>query len=364
VLGRRALAAGALAATLAPPPSPTPLRSIARSRGILFGSEITAAEIERDPAYADLVARECAIVTPGIEAKWGIVQPQEERFDFAPLDRVLGFARAHGLRLHMHTLVWAVGMPPWLTGALAEGRGDAVLRRHAAMLVPRARGLAAYWDAVNEPVDPRWPADTDGLCTTPWRRGLGPGFVADAFAAVRAQDPSACLMINDDDLEYAGADRDRKRAQYLRLIERWLRAGVPIGGFGLEAHLKPWLTVAEQPYRRFLRDLAGMGLTLAVTELDVCDRTLPADPGLRDRASAALCRRYLDLVLDEPALRLVQCWGLSDRTSWMRRDPAAARPDGLAPRPCPYDAQLRAKPMRQAIADALAAAPERQPAPS
>ncbi len=337
---------------VAGPAADTPLRDIAAARNIIFGTEVTSQDI-RDPAYAALVARECAIITPGIEAKWGAIEPEEGAFRFAAMDRIAAFAHTNGLRLHMHNLLWGVGIPTWALQALQQGRGYAILTAHARAVATRYAALTDSWDAVNEPADPRWPSGPEGLCTTPWRRALGPNFVADACAALHACVPGARLMINDDDLEYAAPDRDRKRATYLRLIESWLRGGVPLGGFGLEAHLKPWLPFADAAYRCFLADLAGFGLRIYITELDVCDKTLPAPETLRDAQAAAHLRRYLDLVLDEPAVHAIITWGLSDRSSWMMRDPAGQRLDGLPPRPSPYDASLTAKPMRAALVAAL-----------
>ena len=329
-----------------------PLRDIAAARNIIFGTQVTEPDL-RDHAYAALVARECAIITPGIEAKWGVIEPAEGAFRFGPMDRIAAFARAAGLRLHMHNLVWGVGIPAWTLQALRQGSGRAILAAHTRAVATRYADLTESWDAVNEPVDPRWPSGPEGLCTTPWRLALGPGFVADACAALHACVPGARLLINDDDLEYAAPDRDRKRGLYLRLIESWLRAGVPLGGFGLEAHLKPWLPFADAAYRRFLSDLASFGLRIYITELDVCDKFLPAPAAVRDAQAASCLRHYLDLALDEPAVRGVMTWGLSDRTSWMRRDPAGQRADGLPPRPLPYDTALTAKPMRAALAGAL-----------
>jgi endo-1,4-beta-xylanase len=50
---------------------------------------------------------------------------------------------------------------------------------------------------------------------------------------------------------------------------------------------------------------------------------------------------------------------MSDNISWLQGWKDAKRTDGLPGRPCPYDAQLRAKPMRQAVAAAMIAAPAR-----
>lgn len=353
----KALAAVPAATSLLPPPG-EPLRVLAARRNILFGAAVTVPEIG-DAAYASLLARECAVITPGIEAKWAFTEPAEGAFRFGPMDALTGFAAGAGLKLHMHNLVWAVGLPDWTNEALKAGRGIEILRRHIGALAARYKSHTVAWDVVNEPADPRWPAGPEGLCTTPWRVSLGPGFVAEALAMAAEADPGARLLVNDDDLEYDTDTSAKKRATYLRLIELWLRAGAKLHGFGLEAHLRPWLPIAHREYRRFLRDLASMGLEIWITELDVCDRLLPADTAIRDGAVAALTRDYLDLALDEPAVRAVITWGLTDRTTWMTRDRAGKRADGLPPRPLPYDATLRPKPMRSAMAQAFAAAPAR-----
>jgi endo-1,4-beta-xylanase len=341
------------------PPSGMPLRDIAASRNILFGSAVTCADLDWNPAYASLIARECAIITPGIEAKWSSTEPEEGRFDFGPMDRIANFANRHGLRLHMHNLIWAVRLPQWTLDALAAGRGRQVMDCHIAAVAGRYRGRVHSWDVVNEPIDPRWPADADGICTTPWRLGVGKDFISAALEETGRTDPSAQLMINDDDLEYDAPDREQKRNFYLRLIEKLLRHNVPLHGFGLEVHLKPWLPLAEKSYRRFLHNLAEFGLKLHITEFDVNDRLLATDCASRDREVAAAAGNFLDIALDEPAVVTLITWGLSDRTSWMLHDNSGRRADGLPPRPLPYDNSLVAKPMRQSIANALRSAPMR-----
>jgi endo-1,4-beta-xylanase len=357
-LTRRQFAAAAAAAhakLINLPTSQRSLRDIAADRNILFGSMITLSEIA-DPDYARLVADECAIVVPGVEAKWPITEPLEGDFRFAAMDALAGFAASAQLRLHMTNLIWSNGLPKWTLQALAQGRGRDIMARHIHAVAGRYRGHVHSWDVVNEAVDPHWTSDKFGLVMTPWWHGMGDDFVAYAFADAAAADPSASLMINDDDLEYDTAEREAKRTTYLRLIEYWLRRGIPIHAFGLETHLKPFLSLAEKSYRHFLRDLAGFGLKLRITEFDVNDRALPADTTLRDRMVAEAARRFLDIALDEPALDTLITWGLSDRTTWLRNEPVARRRDGLPPRPLPYDAHFAAKPMREAIAGALRAA--------
>jgi endo-1,4-beta-xylanase len=50
-------------------------------------------------------------------------------------------------------------------------------------------------------------------------------------------------------------------------------------------------------------------------------------------------------------------WGMMDHYSWLQN--FGSRPDGMLKRPTPYNSEYRAKPMRQAIADAFRAAPAR-----
>ena len=337
------------------------LRECASARNICFGSEMTVADMIGDRAYAALIARECEMITPGIEAKWAYTEPGEGRFTFGPMDNLMNFARKNRLRLHMHNLIWSVGLPQWTTAAIAQGRGAAIMARHISILVSRYQERVDSWDVINEPADPRWPSGPEGLCRTPWRNGLGPSYVARALRDAAGANPRVRLMINDDDLEYEGADRDLKRAVYVRLIEALRREGVPLHGFGLEAHLKPWLKIADAAYQRFLGDLAGLDLAIYVTELDVCDRELPPDIAVRDKIVAEFTKHYLDIALDEPATGTVITWGLSDRATWMLHDPVARRRDGLAPRPLPYDAQLRPKPMRSAMMAAFTHARHRPP---
>ena len=342
------------------------LREIAHGRGLRFGSEILATELD-DGAYRSLFAAECGVLTPGWEAKWDHSEPSPGRFDFGRLDRILDFAAAHHIAVRMHTLLWGLAMPAWLSDQLRFGsarEARTALERHVTTVVEHARGRVLCWDVANEVSDPVWHCGPEGLTMSPWRRALGPDCVPLAFALAREADPSARLFLNEDGLEWQGARFDEKRATYLRLIEGWKSAGVPIDGFGLETHLSSEFPLDLTAYARFLRELAAFGLEIHLTEIDVRDRDMPSDEGVRDRLGASLVRRVLDVALDQPAVTTVVTWGLSDRYTYQTRDLQFARPDGLAPRALPYDASLRPTPIRDAIAAALAAAPIRPRAPA
>jgi endo-1,4-beta-xylanase len=142
------------------------------------------------------------------------------------------------------------------------------------------------------------------------------------------------------------------------------RSGTPVDAVGVQAHLS---AVGGPPFsasrlRRFLADVAGLGLTIQITELDVTDENAPADITVRDGLVADTYSRFLDAALDEPAVKMVVTWGLSDRHSWIvRRETYQAkwRKDDATSRPLPFDADLEPKPACEAVARAFAHAPQR-----
>ena len=116
----------------------------------------------------------------------------------------------------------------------------------------------------------------------------------------------------------------------------------------------------ERVFADFLHDLSGYGLKLAITEMDFLDRGGALDPARRDADMAAAARSLLDVALDNRSVRAVLAWGMSDRFSWLNSQWVSDHwPDGQRSRGLPFDDDLRAKPMRDAIASALANAPAR-----
>ena len=94
-----------------------------------------------------------------------------------------------------------------------------------------------------------------------------------------------------------------------------------------------------------------------ITELDVNDQKLPANPAVRDRIVAGIYEDFLSAALSEKAVTTVVVWGITDRISWLStKNP---RPDGAALRPLPLDANLKPKLAWNAIARAFDRAPKR-----
>ena len=341
------------------------LRKLAEQKGLLYGTTVAAAQITGDPPFADLVRQEASLVVAENEMKWQVINrgaPGDD--DFAPADTIATFAAANKLVLRGHNLLWYHRTPEWFFDLPDKAAQRQAVVEHIQQLAGRYRGRIHSWDVVNEPIEPK-DGRPDGLRTAVFLETLGPEYLDLAYRTARDADPNARIVVNEYDVELDAPEQEARRIALLHLLEGMRRSGTPVDAVGIQAHL----TAAGGPpfsaslMRRFLADIASLGLTIQITELDVTDEKVPADVTVRDNLVADTYRRFLDAALDEPAVKMVVTWGLSDRHSWIvRRETYQAkwRIDDAASRPLPFDADLEAKPAFDAIAGAFAHAPERK----
>jgi endo-1,4-beta-xylanase len=211
----------------------------------------------------------------------------------------------------------------------------------------------------------------DGLRENIFLKAFGPDYISRALHEARTFAPRGQLLVNEYGLEYDDTEQRDRRYLLLKLLERLRETKTPIDGFGMQSHLDLRKGhVSQTALVSFLRDVAGLGLSIIVTELDVKEADYVASVQQRDRMVADETRRYLDIVLSEPNVLGVTTWGLSDRHSWLEvlpedyaRFPNAWR-NGGGPglnRGLPFDSSMRPKPMYYAIRNALwYAKPRRQ----
>ncbi len=344
------------------------LKDIARRKGLRFGTAIGSGKNQfGDPAFRALVERECNIIVAENEMKWQALEPARDAMRFAPADAMLAWAQDKGMAMRGHNLFWQA--EKWLPAWVAKedfgnppARGvERLMRKHVQTVCTHYGTAIKSWDVVNEAVDP-----ADGkLRQNALTRPLGAIEQIDlAFRLAHEYAPHAQLVYND----YMRGDTGsaRHRAGVLAMLAELKKRGSPVHALGLQSHIGSWDDSADRgkqdllEWRRFLDEVSGMGYDLLITEFDVNDRRLPGDIAQRDAGVAAAARDYLDLTLSYPRLRDFLLWGMADHISWLQTWDEAPRTDKLPMRPCPYDAQLRAKPLRQAIADAMRAMPARQ----
>jgi endo-1,4-beta-xylanase len=332
-----------------------PLRAAAREGGRSFGAALQIEQLDNDPAFRKLVLAECDSLTPELVLKWAAIHLARDRFEFGPMDRLAGFAQEHHKRIHGHTLLWHRSIPAWAQSEMAAPGGWNIIQSFFAAVMQRYGQVVRYWDVVNEPVEPM--DDADGLRRSPFLSAFGPDYVRRALETARACAPAAQIMINEYGLDYPDAEDEARRTRLLRLLDDLRRQGVPLDGLGIQAHLRLDRGAIDQSVlSRFLQELADRGLFLLITELDVREIDPSLDFDRRDQAVAAAARAFLDVVLDQPAVRGISTWGLSDRYSWLNEDGETGTRQPGGNRGLPYDSELRPKAMCRAMASSLSKA--------
>lgn len=342
-------------------PGPPPLKDLAAAKGIRFGSAMDPYQIA-DPLYAEIMRRECGVMVAENAHKMYTIRPTPGTYNWGPADRLVVFAKANGIAMRGHTLVWhhPRWMPDWVNEAEYTRRdAERVLIGYIAAVAGRYDPFLYSWDVVNESVD-----DADGsLRETSFSRAMG-GTVNTldfCFRVAREFAPNATLAYNDymSWESTSAAHRDG----VLRLIEALMKKGTPIDAVGMQSHSNYEMPTAYDPARErawvaFLNELKGMGITrFYLTEFDVNDTRMGPDIETRDAAIASYTRDYLDLMFSYPETKDLLMWGMVDHQSWLQT--FLPRDDGVEKRPTLYDSAYRAKPMREAVAAALRAAPVR-----
>jgi endo-1,4-beta-xylanase len=294
------------------------LGAIAASHGRVYGAAVRSQMLTGDPAYAALVARECGLLMPDYETKWDVLQPTEGHFNFAPLDTLLAWARAHAKPVRGTALVWHEGLPEWVVTALmvSPERARVVLDTHIGRVLARTQGSIRDWDVVNEVV-----ADPAG---------------------------------SEYGTEEAAPHHFEKRRRLLNLVRNLRRANVPLDQVGLQGHLQLVQPFSGPPFTAFCRLLRAEGVELVVTEMDVREHwKLPDGMAARDRAVADRVKAFVDAAIDG-GIKTFVTWGLQDKYSWLATNKYVKRTDGLEHRGLPLDDDGNRKLYWQAMADAFA----------
>lgn len=342
-----------------------PLWKQAEYKGIVFGSSIATWQL--DPQYKKLHAHEAGLLWPEDDLLWYQLKPTpDSRLDFSHGDQIFDFARKHHQIRIGNFLVWDEGFGGgwkdsdlWDLGAKQAKK---LLFGTARRMVDHYKGTLKAWIVANEVTDPE--GDKHGLRTNvPWYNTIGPGYVSRVFHIAKEHDPKALRVLNEFGFETVnqyGDTAEARRRAFLKAIDHLMGNDVPIEAVGIQGHLLAedfHTRFHEKAYRRFLQELQDRDLKILITEMDVLDDGLPKAPQIRDRKVADVYRHFLDVALDETAVKAVITFGLTDRYTWLDED--YPRDDGAHRRPLAFDRNMKVKPAYFAISHSFRNAPKR-----
>jgi endo-1,4-beta-xylanase len=323
------------------------LRQYADKIGFRIGTGLRPKSWDRNPDGQRILAEQFnSTIAMGM---MGVNEPEQGRFDFSRMDRMIEFAGQHNMKIWGAALIYRPdSLPPWMHQKMRGGPRhsfsnselESILKNHIQTVV-RHGGDAFYaWGVVNEPLSHR---------NNPWEIILGRDeYIASAFRYAR-QATQADLVLNDT---FGQKCIDKNRAdEFFGIVKRMKAQNVPIDAVGTEMHLE--LQQLDPDYlnqfRDFLRRARELGVKVYVTEMDVYQ----GHPGQVENAWEMQRKVYHDVTaacLADSNCKGLTVWDLSDKDTWLvnkkQEDLHDAKPDL-------FDDDMQKKPAYYGVLDAL-----------
>lgn len=337
---------------------------IAERKGLRFGSAIGIRKGGfRDARMEQIIKHECAIYVTENEMKSYVVRDTPEpKYDFTLADELVEFAAKENKPMRGHTLFWAKDeySAKWFQsydfGKKPKVTAEALLRDYIHTVTAHFGDKVCSWDVVNEAIDEK----TGDIRANVFTRILGWDAIRIAFEAARDVLPKTELVYNDY-MSWRTKDALHRKG-VLRLLDRFRVHKIPVDALGIQGHIGTDQSVEGdgasegsipqyQEWTKFLNEAERMGYDLMITEFDVNDRKVQGDIERRDVQVAQIAKTYLDITMDNAAVKDFLCWGMCDKYSWLQN--TTGRDDKLPLRPTPFDENYLKKPLYWALCDAF-----------
>jgi endo-1,4-beta-xylanase len=308
----------------------------------LFGSDIFALGRCRTPeqnqAYADRFAALFNYAT--LPFYWKMYEPVEGRPLWPATEKIVAWCQAHGVTMKGHPLAWNTSEPAWLPNDPAEVMRlqlDRVTRD-----VTHFKGEINFWDAVNEATHyDREECLTGAPKLTAAITQMGViKYLHSVFAAARAANPDATLVINDYETGEAYADQ-----VVSKLVDDQDRPLYDVIGIQSHQHGGAW--PVEKIWDTCVR-FARFDKPIHFTETTFLSgkegwELKKADPSFQwastaegEKRQAEEAARFYTILFSHPAVTAITWWDLSDQGAWQGAPSGLLRVD-MTPKPA-YDA--------------------------
>ena len=297
--------------------------------------------------------------------KCEVIHPQEGVYDFTLADKFVDKAKAAGLKVQGHCLIWHSQCAPWFhfdkDGKLVSREElKKRMREHIYTIVSHFKGRIDAWDVCNECFE-----DDGSPRKSLFWQILGTDYIPLAFQYAHEADPNVQLFYNDYSM-----NKPAKVEGVANFFRPLIEQGLPVTAIGMQGHMI--LEDAKEllpQYDHSIKTIAALGVPTFFSELDlsvlpnpygfsganVSDRftyTPEKDPfkdGLTKEKEAEINQYWVDfykmLIPHKDNILRVNFWCLNDANSWRNDFPIQGRSDYATL----YDRQNQPKGMIQEI---------------
>jgi endo-1,4-beta-xylanase len=308
--------------------------------------------------------------------KCEVIHPQEGVYDFTLADQFVDKAKAAGLKVQGHCLIWHSQCAPWFH---FDEKGNLVspevlkkrMREHIYTIVSHFKGRVDAWDVVNEAFE-----DDGSPRQSLFYKILGTDYIPLAFQYAHEADPSIQLFYNDFSMNKA-----TKVEGVARFFRPLIQQGLPITAIGMQGHMILEDNVDNsviKQYEHSINTIAALGVPTFFSELDLSVLPNPygfsganisdaftyrpeMDPykeGLTKEQEAKIEQFWVDfykmLIPHHKDILRVNFWCLNDADSWRNDFPIKGRTDYATL----FDRQNQLKPFVQRLIELVCPKPE------
>ena len=301
--------------------------------------------------------------------KCEVIHPREGVYDFTLADQFVNKAKAAGMKVLGHCLIWHSQCAPWFH---FDSEGKPVsrdvlkkrMREHIYTIVSHFRGRVDAWDVVNEAFE-----DDGTPRQSLFHQILGTDYIPLAFQYAHEADPAAQLYYNDFSMNKAA-----KVEGVCRFFRPLIEQGLPVTAIGMQGHMILEDNVDNSVIRQYehsIETIAATGVPTFFSELDLSVLPNPygfsganisdkfayrpeMDPytkGLSKEQNAKMEQFWIDfykmLIPHHKDILRVNFWCLNDANSWRNDFPIKGRTDYATL----FDRQSRPKPVVQKLID-------------
>ena len=299
--------------------------------------------------------------------KCEVIHPKEGVYDFTLADQFVNKAKAAGLKVQGHCLIWHSQCAPWFH---YDDNGNLVspevlkqrMREHIYTVVSHFKGRVDAWDVVNEAFE-----DDGTPRKSLFYQILGTDYIPLAFQYAHEADPSIQLFYNDFSM-----NKPAKVEGVANFFRPLIKQGLPVTAIGMQGHM-----ILEdntnnryiKQYEHSIETIAALGVPTFFSEVDlsvlpnpygfsganVSDKFAyrpemdPYKDGLTKEQEAKIRQFWVDfytmLLRHHKDILRVNFWCLNDANSWRNDFPIPGRTDYATL----FDRKSQPKPFVQAL---------------
>lgn len=309
------------------------------------GAAVSASMID-DVEYQNRIKGVFGTITPENEMKPDALLNQEKsqeacqedgdgmpvlNLEYSGMTKILDFAKAKGLKVRGHALVYAQQTPDWffregytddgeyVTSGVMEARMESYISQVMDFVKENYPGVVTSWDVVNEALD-----DNGDYVENKWYEIMGASYVVKAFVyAAASAEETAKLYYNDYNIE--SSDKLDTIITWPAIIQD---LGGRMDGVGIQGHMTINASLIAG-MESAIETLSDEELDVQITELDV---QIEATQSLAAQADYYK-NLFKMLKNNSSSISNVTVWGINDGNSWKSEKRPLLFYDDLTPKP-------------------------------